>query len=232
MAELTVSLDVYRTYLDGAPPSRVDAVTISRAVARRTTDGADREVERAVTLVASGLLEEARLGSPWLDVARRWQQLTGAVMAKGVEDTATYRYDGLLSHAEVGCDPDRAICGVDEFHRFMRARARRVGGGGLNSTSTHDSKRNEDARCRLAVLSETSGEWGRLVGRWHRRFAVTSGRPQPHDELVTFQTLVSLWPVEGVALHPQDVRRVQEYVLKAAREAKWHTSWTEPDQRL
>jgi (1->4)-alpha-D-glucan 1-alpha-D-glucosylmutase len=230
MDELTVSLDVYRTYLDDAPPSRVDAVTISRAVARRTTDGADREVERAVTLVASGLLDEARLGSPWLDVARRWQQLTGAVMAKGVEDTATYRYDGLLSHAEVGCDPDRASCGVDEFHRFMRARARRVGGGGLNSTSTHDSKRNEDARCRLAVLSETSGEWGRLVGRWHRRFAVTSGRPQPHDELVTFQTMVSLWPVDRVALHPQDVRRVQEYVLKAAREAKWHTSWTEPDQ--
>jgi (1->4)-alpha-D-glucan 1-alpha-D-glucosylmutase len=231
MAEITVSLDVYRTYLDGAPPSRADLATIARAVARRTTDGADQEVERAVQLVAKGLREADDPGSPWLDVARRWQQLTGAVMAKGVEDTATYRYDGLLSHAEVGCDPDRASCGVDEFHRFMRGRARRPGGGGLNSTSTHDSKRNEDARSRLAVLSETSGRWGRLVGRWHRRFDRGSQGPQPHDELVVFQTLASLWPADGTALPATDVRRVQDYVLKGAREAKRHTSWTEPDQR-
>jgi (1->4)-alpha-D-glucan 1-alpha-D-glucosylmutase len=231
LAELTVSLDVYRTYLDGIAPSRVDAATISRAVARRTTDAADQEVERAVKLVAKGFREEADPGSPWLDVARRWQQLTGAVMAKGVEDTATYRYNGLLSHAEVGCDPDRASCGVDEFHRFIRGRAREPGGGGLNSTSTHDSKRNEDARCRLAVLSETSSAWGRLVGRWHRRFDVGSQGPQPHDELVVFQTLVALWPINRTALPPADVRRVQDYVLKAAREAKRHTSWTEPDRR-
>jgi (1->4)-alpha-D-glucan 1-alpha-D-glucosylmutase len=231
MAQLSVSLDVYRTYLDGAPPARVDTDTIRRAVARRTTDAADQEVERAAKLVANGLLEEAQPGSPWLDVARRWQQLTGAVMAKGVEDTATYRYDGLLSHAEVGCDPDRASCGVDEFHRFIRRRAQRPGGGGLNSTSTHDSKRNEDARCRLAVLSEWSSAWGRLVGRWHRRFAATSHAPQPHDELVAYQTLLSLWPADRATLSPQDVRRVQAYALKAAREAKRHTSWTEPDQR-
>jgi (1->4)-alpha-D-glucan 1-alpha-D-glucosylmutase len=230
MAELTVSLDVYRTYLDGTPPSRADAATIARAVAR-TTDAADQEVERAVKLVAKGLREEADPGSPWLDVARRWQQLTGAVMAKGVEDTATYRYNGLLSHAEVGCDPGRASCGVDEFHRFIRGRARSPGAGGLNSTSTHDSKRNEDARSRLAVLSETSSAWGRLVGRWHRRFDVGSQVPQPHDELVVYQTLVTLWPVDRAALPPKDVRRVQDYVLKAAREAKRDTSWTEPDQR-
>jgi (1->4)-alpha-D-glucan 1-alpha-D-glucosylmutase len=231
MTELTVSLDVYRTYLDGTSPSRVDAATISRAVARRTTDAADQEVERAMKLVAKGLREEADPGSPWLDVARRWQQLTGAVMAKGVEDTATYRYNGLLSHAEVGCDPDRASCGVDEFHRFIRGRARSPGAGGLNSTSTHDSKRNEDARCRLAVLSETSSAWGRLVGRWHRRFDIGSQGPQPHDELVVYQTLVALWPVDRAALPQKDVRRVQDYVLKAAREAKQDTSWTEPDQR-
>ena len=231
MAELTVSLDVYRTYVDGAPPSGADAATMSRAVARRTTEHADQEVERAVRLVAEGLLEQARPGSPWLDVARRWQQLTGAVMAKGVEDTATYRYDGLLSHAEVGCDPDRASCGVDEFHRFIRRRARTPGGGGLNSTSTHDSKRNEDARCRLAVLSETTDAWERLIGRWHGRFGVRSDGPRPHDELVAYQTFVSLWPVQRDALSSQDVRRVQDYVLKAAREAKRDTSWTEPDQR-
>jgi (1->4)-alpha-D-glucan 1-alpha-D-glucosylmutase len=134
MVELTVSLDVYRTYLDGAAPSRVDSATIARAVAR-TRDEADQEVDRALTLVASGLLDEARPRSPWLQVAQRWQQLTGAVMAKGVEDTATYRYDGLLSHAEVGCDPDRASCGVDEFHRFVRGRVRSKGGGGTGASA-------------------------------------------------------------------------------------------------
>ena len=230
VAELTILLGVYRTYLDGDPPGRVDVTTIRRAVARRGVDQLDEEVERATQLVANGLLESGRDGSAWLGVARRWQQLTGAVMAKGVEDTATYRYDGLLSHAEVGCDPDRASCGVDEFHRFIRRR-RQSGSNGLNATSTHDSKRNEDARCRLAVLSEASDEWARLVGRWHRRAASIPAAPQPHDELAVYQTLVSLWPASRTGLPAPDLRRVQDYTLKAAREAKLYTSWTEPDRR-
>jgi len=230
VSELTVFLDVYRTYLDGGPPTRVDVATIRRAVARRDADSVDTEVARAIPMVANGLLESGREGSAWLGVASRWQQLTGAVMAKGVEDTATYRYDGLLSHAEVGCDPDRASCGVDEFHRFIRRR-RQSGNNGLNATSTHDSKRNEDARCRLAVVSEASDEWVRLVGRWHRRFATVAPAPQPHDELVVYQTLVSLWPASRTGLPARDLRRVQDYTLKAAREAKLYTSWTEPDHR-
>ena len=226
LVEVTIALDVYRTYLDGAPPSRVDADTLARALSR-TRDEGEPEVHRAVALVVGALVEEARPGSPWLEVGRRWQQLTGAVMAKGVEDTATYRYNGLLSHAEVGCDPDRASCGVDEFHLFVRRRAR-AQRAGLNATSTHDSKRNEDARCRLAVLSEAADEWAGLVGRWHRRFGAG---PHPHDELVAYQSLVALWPADRSALPPRDVRRVQEYALKAAREAKRQTSWTEPDHR-
>jgi (1->4)-alpha-D-glucan 1-alpha-D-glucosylmutase len=230
VAELTIFLDVYRTYVDGGPPARVDVATIRRAVARREADSVDEEVERAIQLVVNGFLESGRDGSAWLGVASAWQQLTGAVMAKGVEDTATYRYDGLLSHAEVGCDPDRASCGVDEFHRFIRRRGQ-GGSSGLNATSTHDSKRNEDARCRLAVLSEAGDEWARLVGRWHGRFASIFPAPQPHDELVAFQTLVSLWPASRTGLPAQDVRRVQDYTLKAAREAGLFTSWTEPDRR-
>lgn len=228
VAELTIRLDVYRTYLDGAAPRAADVATITRAGRGRSPD---HEIERAVTLVAGGLVERARTGSPWLVVAQRWQQLTGAVMAKGVEDTATYRYDGLLSHADVGCDPDDAGCNPEDFHRFIQNRPRgRGGAGGLNSTSTHDSKRNEDARCRLAVLSEASEEWGRLVRRWHRRFASTP-MPHPHDELVAYQTLVALWPTEGDGLSPADLRRVKDHVVKAAREAKQRTSWTDPDLR-
>jgi (1->4)-alpha-D-glucan 1-alpha-D-glucosylmutase len=230
LAELTTSLDVYRTFLDGGAPARADVATVARATARCPTERADREVERATTLLTTGLLASGDRASPWLAVAARWQQLTGAVMAKGVEDTATYRYNGLLSHAEVGCDPDRASCGAEEFHRFITGRSRRAGGG-LNATSTHDSKRNEDARCRLAVLSEASAEWGRLVERWHRRFATTAPALSPHDELVVYQTLVSLWPTRRASLPAADVRRVQDYTLKAAREAKLHTSWTEPDSR-
>jgi (1->4)-alpha-D-glucan 1-alpha-D-glucosylmutase len=183
VAELSIFLDVYRTYFAGGAPARVDVATIRRAVARQGTETVNEEVERAIELVANGLLEGGHDGSAWLGVARRWQQLTGAVMAKGVEDTATYRYDGLLSHAEVGCDPDRASCTVEEFHGFIGRRARRIGRG-LNATSTHDSKRNEDARCRLAVLSEASDEWTHLVGRWHRRFSSVSRAPEPHDEIV------------------------------------------------
>jgi len=232
VAELTVFLDVYRTYLDGRPPARVDVATMARAAARRGAGGPDHEVERAIGLLVSGLLESGRNGGSWLTVASQWQQLSGAVMAKGVEDTATYRYDGLLSHAEVGCDPDRASCSVEEFHRFVRRRARKRGSdGGLNATSTHDSKRNEDARSRLAVLSEASAEWGRLVGRWHGRYAVASPALQPHDAIVAYQTLAVLWPVGRPGLPARDVRRVQDYALKAAREAKLRTSWTEPDPR-
>ena len=234
VSELTVFLDVYRTYLDGRPPTRVDVATMARAAARCGAGRPDHEVERAMGLLVSGVLEGGRHGSSWLTVASQWQQLSGAVMAKGVEDTATYRYNGLLSHAEVGCDPDRASCSVDEFHRFVRRRAgKRGSGGGLNATSTHDSKRNEDARSRLAVLSEASAEWAGLVGRWHGRASVASPapQPQPHDAIVAYQTLAALWPVGRAGLGAGDVRRVQDYALKAAREAKLRTSWTEPDPR-
>ena len=115
------------------------------------------------------------------------------------------------------------------FHRFIGRRAHLI--GGLNATSTHDSKRNEDARCRLAVLSEASDQWARLVGRWHRRFGSVPRAPEPHDELVVYQTLVSLWPANRAGPPGQHVRRVQDYTLKAAREAKLYTSWTEPDPR-
>ena len=205
---------------------------MARAAARRGAGRPDHEVERALELLVHGLLEGGRNGGHWVTAASQWQQLSGAVMAKGVEDTATYRYNGLLSHAEVGCDPDRASCSVEEFHRFVRRRARkRESGGGLNTTSTHDSKRNEDARSRLAVLSEASAEWGRLVDRWHARYAVGSPAPQPHDAIVAYQTLAALWPDGRTGPPARDVRRVQDYALKAAREAKLHTSWTEPDPR-
>lgn len=234
IVELTVSLDVYRTYLDGGLPTRADAATLARAQVSRRARGANTpEAERAATLLTQGLLTATGGGGggPWVEMAMRWQQLTGAVMAKGVEDTATYRYDGMLSHADVGSNPDHAVCEPAAFHHFVRRRARTTAHSGLNTTSTHDSKRNEDARCRLVVLSEASAEWDRLVRRWRRRFSGTARSPQPHDELFALQTLLAMWPVENAGPSRPEMRRIQEYLRKAAREARRCTSWTEPDSR-
>jgi (1->4)-alpha-D-glucan 1-alpha-D-glucosylmutase len=224
VAALTVALDVYRTYLDDTAISASDRARLERAAAAA---GArlQGEARRALELVTTGLLQSRAGDDPWLTAARRWQQLSGAVMAKGVEDTATYRYPGLLAQAEVGADPDRSAGGVDEFHRFARRRGR-----GLNTTSTHDSKRNEDARARLFVLSEEAALWERLVRRWHRR--LTEGRaraPHPAEEWAAYQSLLALWPMGRDRMDRETLGRVEAYAEKAAREAKRRTSWDDPD---
>lgn len=220
LSELTVHLEVYRTYLDGDRTSRADRALLAEASSAPVPDS---ETRRALRSVADALANRATTGSAWLEVAFGWQQLSGAVMAKGSEDTATFRYPGLSAQVEVGSDPDLPAGDVDTFHRF--------GGGahGLNATSTHDSKRNEDARCRLAVLSEASEEWVGLVRRWHRRLA-SSRAPHPGEELAAYQAMLALWPADRDALDPATLRRVQEFTVKAAREAGLRTSWVDPDE--
>ena len=220
--ELTVRLDVYRTYLDGDQLSVGDRRRLGQA---GSTPPADAQAERASRLLVDALVHRAAPDSPWLSIARRWQQLSGAVMAKGVEDTATYRYPGLAAQADVGSDPDRPSSEPEVFHRLCRQRAQ-----GLNTTSTHDSKRNEDARCRLAVLSETGESWGTLMERWHRRFRSTDGVcPDAGEELVVYQSMLALWPGDGDRLGKLDLRRLQEYMVKATREAKRRSTWGRPD---
>ena len=166
----------------------------------------------------------------WVRFVMRWQRLTGPVTAKGVEDTALYRWDGLLSRSEVGSEPGRPAVDPAEFHRRMRERQRRWPGS-LNAGSTHDSKRSEDVRARLHVLSEIPDEWGRRLARWRRMNreharAVRGGRavPDPSFELHLYQTMVGVWPLDQ-ADRRDLVPRLQDYALKAAREAKVHTSW-------
>lgn len=237
--DLTVHLEVYRTYLDGehevSAPDR-DRIERAARCADPVTKGRDgaNQVTRARSLLVARLLAGPRRGGAWLEVARRWQQLSGAVMAKGVEDTATYRYVGLAARADVGSDPDVGRA-PEAFHRFAGGRA------GLNATSTHDSKRNEDARSRLAALSEADNDWASLVARWHERYR-DAGRPSvplPLDELRAYETLYCLWPAEPTTTseargHGDETelrRRAKDYVRKAAREAKVRTSWTERDDR-
>ncbi len=219
--ELTVALPVYRTYIDDHGASEMDRACIEAASA---TAPDEPEVRRASESLRSALLEHARAGSPWLVVAHRWQQLSGATMAKGSEDTATYRYPGLLARAEVGGDPDSEEDGVDGFHTFADQRI-----GGLNATSTHDSKRNEDARCRLAVLSEADQEWLTMVRRWRDRFTAGEAAPHPTEQLAIFQSLLCLWPTADDELDDGSLNRIIQQAIKSARESKLRSSWTEPD---
>lgn len=237
LGELTVHLDAYRTYLDRGAVDRHDRARLQRAAAA-ALPYLDAEGRRALGYIGAGLLRvytdsEATDGTDrWLEVARRWQQLTGAVTAKGVEDTATYRFSGLLGHADVGCDPGDPVSTPPEFVAATGARGRRRPSS-LNATSTHDSKRSEDVRARLFALSEVPDEWERLTARWHRRHGravARAGGPDGHDELVAYQTVFALWPVGASRLPADERRRVQAYMVKAAREAKRRTSWVDPNE--
>jgi (1->4)-alpha-D-glucan 1-alpha-D-glucosylmutase len=188
-------LPVYRTYI---PP----------------VEDADREALKGNPL-ASLLLEEA---AP-REFITRFQQTTPAVMAKGVEDTAFYRYVRLLALNEVGGDPTRFGISVDQFHAGCLERARRFPRG-LLITQTHDTKRSGDVRARIGALAGMAGEWAACVERW-RALVPEEGAPSWNEAYLIFQTLVGAWPLE--------LERLEAYVEKALREAKMHTNWVEPD---
>ena len=164
----------------------------------------------------------------------KFQQLTGPVMAKGVEDTAFYRYNRLVALNEVGSDPAAFGTSVAEFHRENAERARRWPHGLLTS-STHDTKRSEDVRARIAVLSELPREWRAAVNRWarlnRRRKTRVEGASAPdrNDEYLFYQTLLGAWPWGAETPDEAFVARIEAFMLKAAREAQVHTSWVNPD---
>ncbi len=160
------------------------------------------------------------------------QQLSGPAMAKGAEDTAFYNYNRFVSLNEVGGDPGRFGLSLEEFHQRNAARARDWPHS-LLATATHDTKRGEDVRARLNVLSEMPREWSKAVERWrgmNSGFRSGSG-PSPNDEYLLYQTLIGAWPVEtnagpGLSAFRE---RVWAYMLKAMKEAKVETSWTSPN---
>jgi (1->4)-alpha-D-glucan 1-alpha-D-glucosylmutase len=159
------------------------------------------------------------------------------VAAKGVEDTAFYRYYPLASLNEVGGELDAKPLAVDEFHRLMRRRMESWPHS-MSATSTHDSKRGEDLRARLHVLSEAPDEWGQAVIRWQKMnqplIREIDGDPVPHanEEYLIYQTLVGTWPTDELNKAERDVYRdrILQYTQKAIREAKIHTSWMNPSE--
>lgn len=221
LAETLVGFGVYRTYVteDGeATASDLEQIGAALERGRAAAPDLDPELFDLLGEVLAGKMS----GPPETELRMRFQQLTGPVMAKGVEDTAFYRYLRLAALCEVGGDPGRfGLEGVDPFHQRC-ARAQERWPRSMLALTTHDTKRSEDVRARLAVLSEMPQRWAETVRRW--RSQLGAARPDPLDgatEYLIYQTLVGA--------HPLGADRLLPYLEKATREAKVHTSWTDPD---
>jgi (1->4)-alpha-D-glucan 1-alpha-D-glucosylmutase len=250
LQEVAAALPVYRTYIDQHGASDADRRAIEAAFEH--ADRRNPAAERATFGFLRGVLDAAAAHARHEDVPHdhpmdqrlgftmRFQQFTGPVHAKGVEDTAFYRYNVLVSLNEVGGAPSAPTTTTDAFHRANAERRERWPFS-MTTTATHDTKRGEDARARLNVLSEMADEWSKTVSRWARMNAnlrsTVDGLPAPdrNDEYLYYQSLLSVWPAE-FATAPIPTRapdglsaRLTKYMMKATREAKLRTSWIAPD---
>ncbi|MCC7031294.1 MAG: malto-oligosyltrehalose synthase [Acidobacteria bacterium] len=250
LREVVACFPVYRTYVTERGTSPADRVSVAAALAaaQARNPAAEPTIFAFLERVLLPTPARARAAgapdalpfAPCVDVARKFQQYTAPVQAKGVEDTAFYRYNVLLSLNEVGGDPERFGRTVDEFHA-ANAHRRRHWPLEMNATATHDTKRGEDARARLNVLSEIPGDWRDAVASWAqitRSFHTRVSRkpaPDRSDEYHYYQALLATWPPE-LAAEPIPAaapaalaERLRTYMTKAAREAKRHTSWINPN---
>lgn len=250
LKQIIACFPVYRTYVDENGATEPDRRDIDWAIvwARRLETMLDPSVfDFLHALLTTDLVAEPRSGFSRVAVTRaamRVQQYSGPVMAKGLEDTAFYRYNRLLALNEVGGSPERFGVSVATFHGANRERARRTPHA-LLSTSTHDTKRGEDARARLAVLAELAEEWADQVALWSRMIRAPQASitedmpPDPNDEYAFYQLLLAAWPAElstdpEAAIDPQAVEtlrlRLEGAMLKGLREAKVYTTWAAPDE--
>jgi (1->4)-alpha-D-glucan 1-alpha-D-glucosylmutase len=221
--EFIACLPVYRTYV--RPHSGSVAPEDERYISVALSEAEDRrpDIESDLFAFMGHILKLELTGEQEAEFVYQLQQVSGPVMAKGVEDTAFYCYNRLSSLNDVGGDPSRFGVSLEEFHKAVA-----ITGGQwpatMLATSTHDTKRSEDVRARIGLLSEIPERWKEAVERWiainerHR----SRGLPSRNDEYLLYQTLVGA--------HPVDETRAVDYLKKAAREAKEYTSWVNPDQ--
>ena len=260
ITEVVACFPVYRTYVDEQGWTTEDRAIVEQAIARARRRNPAMEaslfdffrevmLSREVTQsdedprpddrrggYPPATAEEARERQQF---AMKLQQYTGPVQAKGLEDTAFYRYNLLISLNEVGGDPSRFGRNVDNFHE---ANARRMERWPFEmiATATHDTKLGEDVRARINALSELPEEWGREASKWMRinraHRTIVDGDPAPdhNDEYRFYQVVLGAWPLEtapdATAASPELIERIQAYMLKAARESKVHTSWLTPNE--
>jgi (1->4)-alpha-D-glucan 1-alpha-D-glucosylmutase len=240
LEEVIAAFPVYRTYVSERGTSADDRRYIEWAVGQAKKRRRPRDttildfVHRVITANCDGHPHAAEV----LRTAMQFQQVTGPVLAKACEDTAFYRYFRLLALNEVGGDPRHFGMPVAAFHRLMQDRDRNWPLA-MITTATHDTKRGEDARVRLALLSEIPHEWGQHVSRWlrlnRRHRSEIDGEPVPdrNVEYLFYQTLVSAWP-PGLDLGDNDAlkslaERVEAYMIKAVREGEEVSGWSNPN---
>jgi (1->4)-alpha-D-glucan 1-alpha-D-glucosylmutase len=220
LSRLTTAMSVYRTYRGavGIPPE--DRRLLAEAV-QSARIGAP-EIDPTAFEFLAGLLTQESLNDAEADFVARWQQLTPAVMAKGVEDTTFYCFDRLVSCNEVGAQASLIGISAEKFHEFCHYQGEHWPAN-LLTTSTHDNKRSEDVRTRISLLSEIPERWAEALHLWSQMNAPAwqSRTPDRHAEYLLYQTLIGAWPI--------DRERCWRYMQKACREAKIMTSWHEPN---
>jgi (1->4)-alpha-D-glucan 1-alpha-D-glucosylmutase len=240
LIEVTACLPVYRTYIRNMdlPAQAIhyieEAVTAARSRAPQLKPVYFDFVREVLLLLNPPHVlvdqREARLV-----FVMRWQQFTGPIVAKGLEDTALYVYHPLLSLNEVGGNPrPTETASREDFYQFLQTRHEKWPGT-LDATSTHDTKRSEDVRARINVISEMPDEWQDHLQRWsdlnavHKTQIAGQSAPDRNEEYFFYQTLLGVWPLE-TACEKNLLQRLQDHLVKATREAMVHTRWTRPNQ--
>lgn len=242
LAEMLVCLPLYRTYLASSGGRQADRTVVHNVLAE--TEALHPDLSTTLTAIRRWLVApkdpQPSLTGKWIGVNQRqsalaaFEQLAAPLTAKGIEDTALYRYNRLAALNEVGGDPERFGIKPQVFHRFAALRQEKWPHS-LNVLSTHDTKRSADVRARMLVIAELSDEWAALMDRWRQCNAVhmaqTDGGPVPDPEMeyLLYQTLAATLPSDrrGFADYR---RRITTFIFKAAREAKQRTSWLAPAQ--
>jgi (1->4)-alpha-D-glucan 1-alpha-D-glucosylmutase len=240
LIEVTACLSIYRTYIRNMDLTEHDTKYIEEAISAargraKFLSPACFDFVRDVLLILNPPQVLADQREARLTFVMRWQQFTGPIVAKGLEDTALYVYHPLLSLNEVGGDPrPSAATSREDFYAFLQERRKRWPGS-LDASTTHDTKRSEDVRARLNAVSEMPSEWEDHLKLWAKqnaRFKTTeSGQsvPDPSEEYFLYQTLLGVWPLDSQACASL-LERVQAHIIKATREAMVHTRWTRPNQ--
>lgn len=239
LEELIVLFPVYRTYVnEGNIISPQDRKVIIKTVqlARKFNPSLVYELNfiESILLLKYSNKGKEHLRDDIIEFVMKFQQYTGPLMAKGLEDTLFYSYNNFISLNEVGGDPGRFGITALEFHKFNIQRSRKLPCS-MNASSTHDTKRGEDLRARLNVLSEIPLIWGRNIKKWHRlnkkykKIVKKVEFPDKNDEYFIYQILSGSLPFDFNEMDSYK-NRVKEYIIKAVRESKTHTNWLKPEQ--
>ena len=244
LEEVIVNFRVYRTYINNLTPSEMDKKEINFVIEQIKNNNKyfeERGINFIKDLLTINMLEETKslMGNEWLSFVMDLQQLTSPVMAKGFEDTSLYNYNRLISLNEVGGNPVQFGIALDKFHEFFSKRQSNELLS-LLASSTHDTKRSEDVRCRINVLSEIPQEFTAHYNKWKKinsSLKTKIGRqlfPDKNTEYLLYQTLIGSFPFEMFKnldkVNEEYLERIKNYMLKATREAKKYTSWITPDE--